>query len=48
VLVKRSLEQCNVRLAFVMTSMNVNGFDMDPSQREVETPLKDMTWTLSR
>jgi hypothetical protein len=30
-----------VRPAFVMTPVNVNGFDMNPSQREVETALKE-------
>jgi len=40
-LVKRSLEQWNLRPAFVMTPVNVNGFNMNPSQREVETALKE-------
>jgi hypothetical protein len=40
-LIKRNLEQWNVRPAFVMTPVNVNGFDMNPSQGTVETALKE-------
>jgi hypothetical protein len=40
-LVKRNLEQWDLRPAFVMTPVNINGFDMNPSQREVETALKE-------
>ncbi len=41
VLVRHNLERGNVRPAFVVTPVNVNGFDMNPSQREVETALKE-------
>jgi hypothetical protein len=40
-LIKRNLEQWNLRPAFVMTPVNVKGFDMNPSQGEVETALKE-------
>jgi len=41
VLVKRNLERWNLSPAFVMTPVNVNGFDMNPSQQEVESALKE-------
>ena len=40
-LVKRNLEQWNISPKFVMTPVNVKGFDMNPSQGEVETALKE-------
>jgi hypothetical protein len=40
-LTKRNLEQWDVHPAFVMTPVNVTGFDMNPSQGEVETALKE-------
>jgi len=40
-LVKRNLEQWNLHPAFVMTPVNINGFDMNPTQPEVETALKE-------
>jgi hypothetical protein len=42
-LVKRNLEQWNLHPAFVMTPVNVNGFDMNPSQGDVETAMKEYT-----
>jgi hypothetical protein len=40
-LTKRNLQQWDVHPAFVMTPVNVTGFDMNPSQGEVETALKE-------
>jgi hypothetical protein len=40
-LVKRNLERWNVRPAFVMTPVNVKGFDMNPTKEDVEAGLRE-------
>lgn len=40
-LARRNLERWDLHPAFVMTPVNVNGFDMNPSKREVETAVKE-------
>jgi hypothetical protein len=40
-LVKRNLERWNLRPAFVMTPVNVKGFDMNPTQEDVEAGLRE-------
>ncbi|MGZ4847337.1 MAG: hypothetical protein ACXV39_11495 [Halobacteriota archaeon] len=40
-LVKRNLERWNIRPAFVMTPLNVKGFDMNPTQEDVEAGLRE-------
>jgi hypothetical protein len=40
-LVKRNLERWNIRPAFVMTPVNVKGFDMNPTQENVEAGLRE-------
>jgi hypothetical protein len=41
VLAKRNLERWNLRPAFIMTPVNIKGFDMNPSQETVEDALKE-------
>jgi len=40
-LVKRNLERWNIRPAFVMTPVNIKGFDMNPTQGDVESGLRE-------
>jgi len=40
-LVKRNLERWGIRPAFVMTPVNIKGFDMNPTQEEVEAGLRE-------
>jgi len=40
-LVKRNLEQWDVHPAFVMTPVNMKGFDMNPTQKDVESGLRE-------
>lgn len=40
-LVKRNLEQWDVHPAFVMTPVNIKGFDMNPTQGDVESGLRE-------
>jgi hypothetical protein len=39
-LVKRNLERWNIRPAFIMTPVNVKGFDMNPTKEDVEAGLR--------
>ena len=45
-LVKRNLERWDLRPAFVMTPVNVKGFDMNPTKDEVEAGLRDYDGTV--
>ena len=45
-LTKRNLERWNLRPAFVMTPVNVKGFDMNPTQEDVEAGLRDYDGTV--
>jgi hypothetical protein len=45
-LVKRNLELWNIRPAFVMTPINVKGFDMNPTQEDVEAGLREYDGTV--
>ncbi len=45
-LVKRNLERWNIRPAFVMTPVNVKGFDMNPTQEDVEAGLREYDGTV--
>jgi hypothetical protein len=45
-LTKRNLERWNLRPAFVMTPVNVKGFDMNPTKDEIEAGLRDYGGTV--
>jgi hypothetical protein len=45
-LTKRNLERWNLRPAFVMTPVNVKGFDMNPSKEEIEAELREYDGTV--
>ena len=45
-LVKRNLERWDLRPAFVMTPVNVKGFDMNPTQEDIEARLRDYDGTV--
>ena len=45
-LVKRNIERWNVRPAFIMTPVNVKGFDMNPTKEAVEEGLRNYDGTV--
>jgi hypothetical protein len=45
-LTKRNLERWNLRPAFLMTPVNVKGFDMNPTKDEIEAGLRDYEGTV--
>jgi hypothetical protein len=45
-LTKRNLERWDLRPAFVMTPVNVKGFDMNPTKEEIEAGLREYAGTV--